>query len=164
MNLRADEVKAHIQDLLARHPELREDDEALVLSLESETDAMAVCERLVRKIKETEAHRDGCAGYIRELKSRQDLLDMRADNIRATLITIMTAAGVKLLPLSIATLSLRHVSHVTIIESELIPQLFRRFPPWEPMKNLIGATLKSGQHVPGAAMSNPEPSLSIRVK
>jgi hypothetical protein len=162
--IRADEVKAHIQALLALHPELREDDEALVLSLESETDAMALCEQLVRKIKETEAHRDGCAGYIRELKCRQELLDVRAEEMRALLVTIMAAAGVTKLPLSIATLSLRHIAHVTIIESELIPQQFRRFPPWEPMKNLIGAELKAGRHVPGAALSNPEPSLSIRVK
>jgi hypothetical protein len=164
MTLRTDEVKAEIQSLLARFPELREDDEALVLSLESETDALALCERLVRKIKETEAHREGCAGYIRELKSRQDLLDLRADNIRNTLVSIMAAAGVKNLPLPIATLSLRYGQHVNIVEHELLPEQFRRHLPWEPHKNLIGAALRAGQFVPGATLSNPEPSLSIRVK
>ena len=164
MSLRADEVKAQVQSLLAKHPELREDDEALVLSLESETDAMTLCERLVRKIKETEAHREGCAGYIRELKGRQDLLDLRADNIRALLVTIMSAAGVTKLPLPIATLSLKHTAHVNIVEPDLLPQQFRRQPPWEPHKMLIGAALRAGQFVPGATLSNPDPSLSIRIK
>ena len=43
--LNADAVKAQIQKLLADCPELHEDDEALVMSLHSETDALRITPR-----------------------------------------------------------------------------------------------------------------------
>ena len=162
--LRADLVKAQIQVLLANHPELAEDSEALALSLESETDAAALCERLVRAIKETEARSSGIAAYMSDLRERQETLDLRADKMRAVLLQIMETAGLRSLPLSIATLSVRNSEHVIITDRDEVPKGFRREPPWEPMKQLIKAALKAGQHVPGCTLSNPDPSLTIRIK
>lgn len=160
----ADIVKAQIAGLLTQHPQLREDDEALVLSLESETDAVSLCEKLVRAAKEAEVRSDAIGKYVADLRARADLLDIRSERLRDTLLKIMDAAGIKSLPLAAATLSIRYTPHVNVIERELVPEYYRRQPPWEPHKNLIGAALKAGQHVPGCTLSNPEPSLSIRVK
>jgi hypothetical protein len=162
--LRTDVIKAQVAGLLTAYPELREDDEALVLSLESETDAFALCENLVRACKESEARSNAVAAYISELRGRQDALDRRADSLRAALLTIMETAGLKSLPLTAATLSVRYSAHVNVVDRDLVPEQFRRQPPWEPMKQLISAALKSGQDVPGCTLSNSEPSLTIRVK
>lgn len=160
--LTADAVKAQIQRLLADCPELREDDEALVLSLESETDATELCARLVRKIKENEAHRNGVTGYIAELRGRQEMFDRRDIGLRAILLSIMDAAGAKSLPLPIATVIRGQSRHVTVVEPEKIPGRYRRYPQWEPMKKEIAAALKAGDAVPGCVLSNPEPHITIR--
>jgi Siphovirus Gp157 len=162
--LAADEVKAQIQRLLADCPDLREDDEALVLSLESETDATEFCTRLVRKIKENEAYSNGVAAYIAELRGRQEMFDRRDIGLRAILLKVMEAAGLKKLPLPIATLSATTSQHVNVIELLDIPSEYLRYKPPEPNKTEIKAALKAGKAVPGCVLSNPEPHLTIRIK
>ena len=159
--LSADEVKAQIARLLADCPDLRDDDEALVMSLESETDATELCTLLVRRIKLNEAHSNGLAGYISDLRARQEAFDRRDIGLRAILLQIMETAGLKTLRLPVATLSARTNQHVVIVEPERIPPQYRRQPPWEPMKKEIKASLKAGEAVPGAVLSNPEPSLTV---
>jgi Siphovirus Gp157 len=159
-----DIIKFQIASLLHAHPQLREDEEAPVLSLESETDATSVCAQLVKRVKEIEAHSEGVATYIRELKCRQDLLDLRAENLRTALLKIMETAGLKTLPLPIATLSVRYIPHVDIVERDLVPEQYRRHPPWEPKKAEIKERLKAGEHVSGCALSSSEPSLTIRTR
>jgi hypothetical protein len=162
--LSADEVKAQIARLLTDCPELREDDEGLILSLESETDATELCTRLVRKIKENEAYSNGTAAYIAELKGRIEMFDRRDIAMRALLLTIMQTAGLSKLPLSIGTISASPSRHLVIVDREQIPGRFRRYPEWEPMKNDIKAALKAGEAVPGVTLSNPEPHITIRLK
>ena len=162
--LNADAVKAQIAGLLTAHPELREDNETLVLSLESETDATALCEKLVHKIKVTEALSNGISGYITDLKGRMEDLDRRAGKLRGLLAEIMQNAGVRSLPLAPATLVLQSHRHVIVTDRDKIQEEFRRQPPWEQHKNLIKAKLQSGSLVPGCVLSNPEPSLAIRTR
>lgn len=162
--MRADVVKAQISQMLTNYPELSDDDEALIASLESETDAISLCELLTRAAKETDAHVDALARYISDMKVRKDRLELRSEKLRETLLKIMEAAGVNTLRLPAATLSARPIQHLVIVNQDEIPEEFRRYPPWEPMKQLIKAAIKERGHVPGCTMSNPEPSLSIRVK
>lgn len=161
--LSADEVKAQIARLLTECPELHEDDEALVMSLNSETEATELCTRLVKKIGETKAHSDGTAKYISDLRARQEMLDRREAGLRSILLTIMQAAGISKLPLPIATLSAPPSQHLVVLEPEQIPDIYRRWK-WEPMKVEIKAALKAGTAVPGCVLSNPEPHLTIRMK
>ena len=162
--LNTDAVKAQIAGLLTAHPELREDNEALVLSLESETGATTLCEVLVHKIRVTEALSNGIGGYIADLKNRQEDLERRADKLRGLLTEIMQNAGVRSLSLAPATLILQSHRHVIVTDRDKIPEEFRRQPPWEPHKNLIKARLQVGGLVPGCVLSNPEPSLAIRTR
>jgi Gp157 protein len=161
--LTADEVKAQIAKLLTDCPELREDDEALVLSLESETEATELCTRLVRKIGENKSHSVGTEAYIKELKGRLEMLDRRDIGLRAILLAVMQAAGITKLPLPIATVSSSATRHVLIVELEQIPESYRRWK-WEPNKIEIKAALNAGAAVPGAVLSNPEPHITIRIK
>ncbi len=167
MTLTANEVKAQIQRLLADCPELREDDEALVLSLESETDATELCDLLLENIQLLDAWEAALKSRIDRLKNRIDYLKFRQTRLEQTIISILQAAERKSLPLPHGTPVIRYNQHVVVIEKELVPPEFRRQPPlpeWEVDKKLVGAALKAHQPVPGCALSNLEPSLSIRVK
>ena len=137
--LNADFVKAQVARLFVDCPELREDDEALVMSLNSETDATELCTKLVRKIKENEGYGNSIAAYIAELKQRQEMFDRRDIGLRAILLQIMEAAGVKKLPLPIATLSTPASQHAVVVDFAAVPEKYRRYKPWEPMKNEIKA-------------------------
>jgi Siphovirus Gp157 len=157
-------IKAQIADLVRKHPELLEDDEGLALSLESETNATELCTRLVNKIKLLEAQQDGIAGYMKELKSRAEILEMRSEAMRALLLSLLETAGLKKLSLSIATVSQMMTRHVVVVDRDMVPEAFRRQPPWEPRLADIGAELRRGETVPGCTLSNPQPSLTIRMK
>jgi Siphovirus Gp157 len=157
-------VKAQVADLVRRHPQLLEDDEGMALSLESETDATELCTRLVNSIKILEAQQNGIAGYVKELKSRAEVLEMRSEAMRALLLSLLETAGLKKLPLSIATVSQMMTRHVVVVDRDMVPENFRRQPPWEPKLADIGAELRRGEPVPGCALSNPQPSLTIRMK
>jgi len=164
IRINADTVKAQIAHLRQSVPSLAEDEEGWLLSLESETDALRVCEELTEKIGEMEGFEEMISRRIFNLKERKEYLEFRTKKLRETLIGLMETAGVKTLPLSIGTLSVRYYDKVVITAPHLLPPQFVRNPPPEPLKNIIKEVLKSGQPVPGAELSSPEPGLSIRTK
>jgi Siphovirus Gp157 len=157
-------VRAQIADLVRMHPTLIEDDEGLALSLESETDATELCTRLVNSIKILEAQQNGIAGYVKELKSRAEVLEMRSEAMRSLLLSLLEAAGLKKLTLEIATIYTTMMQHVVVVDQDMVPENFRRQPPWEPKLADIRAELRRGEPVPGCTLSNPQPSLAIRMK
>jgi hypothetical protein len=176
--LSADEVKAQIARLLTDCPELREDDEGLVLSLESETEATELCTRLVKAIKETEAHSSSVAALISEYRGRQEMLDLRVEKLKTMLTSIIKATGQTKIQLAIGTPFITPTKHVEVTDYDLVPEYYQRpltWKPdphmnpnkqltWEPDKKLIGASLKAGQLVSGCKMSEPTDSLTIRMK
>jgi hypothetical protein len=83
-----DLVKAQVAKLLSEHPELKDDVESLQLSLESETDAIVMCERLVQR--ETEARSNGL-GWIRGANSA--LAEIAPDGRQHSLRTLWRASG-----------------------------------------------------------------------
>jgi len=160
-----DVVKAQVQRLLYDNPELKNDDEALVMSLESETDAFTLAEILVTKIGEKKAASSGLAAYISELRGRHDDMDRQIESMRTALFKIMEAAELKTLPLSISTVAIRPgPAKVIVTDMDRLPEVCIRQPPPEPNKNLIKEMLKNGDQVPGAFLSNGEDVLSIRVR
>jgi hypothetical protein len=157
-------VKAQIAGLLVRHPELQDDEEALQLSLDSETDATALLGQIVAKLQESKALSNGTANWISDLRARQDRYDRRQEALRALAFRIMEIAGLKKLELPLATLAIAAGRpKVVITDAAALPAVYVRTVR-EPAKVLIADTIKSGHAVPGAELSNAEPVLSIHVK
>lgn len=157
-------VKAQVQSLLATCPELADDEEGLILSLESETDAVQLLTQIVERISITKAMAAGVGDFIKDMAQRQDRLEHRVDGFRKLAFQIMQAAGIPKLPLDIATLSIRHGRpKVIITDDKALPEECQRVI-WEANKVKIKELLDAGQVVPGAVLSNAEEYLEIRTK
>jgi hypothetical protein len=162
--IQADFVRAQITVLLARHPELSEDEEALTMSLASETDAEELIARLVTRVQETKAQAKGLKDYMADLSDRADAYERRVEAMRALVFSILDAAHISKVELPIATISIRPgVKKIIITDESVIPGQFMRVKS-EPDKTRIREWIDTGNPVPGAFLSNAEPVLNIRIK
>lgn len=157
-------VRAHIEALRAAYPEISQDEEAWLLTLESETELHEFLTRVVRRMLETKANIGGIGQYICDLKVRQDRLDQRVEAMRSLMFKLMDAARLKKLELAPATLSIRGGQPKVIITDEAaLPADCVRVRT-EPDRVAIKEHLARGEPVPGATLSNSESSLAVRVK
>src|SRR6266540_1820384 len=100
-------VRQQIENLKIIHPELLEDEEAWLVSLESETNIDFLLTSLVRKIDDTKALVIGTKDRFEELKQRKERFEHRVEVLRAVLFVIMEAAELTKKELPEATLSIR---------------------------------------------------------
>lgn len=158
-------VRQQVENLKVMHPELLDDDEAWLSSLESETNFEELLTQVVRRIEDTKALAEGTAGRLDELKARKDRLLHRMESLRDLLFKMMESAELTKLELAEATISIRKGQPQLIGDADaeaLLPQ-FRRVSV-TPDKAAIKDALKAGQTVPGFQLSNAQPTISIRIK
>jgi sugar-specific transcriptional regulator TrmB len=166
MNPRLDPqiIQQQIAGLLIEFPELAEDDILRADMIEGETQAIEFLAEIVRRIEDTAALRDGVAERIRELAERKSRFERRVEALRSMAFKVMNTADLKKVELPTATLSIRNgAPQVVIHDSNSLPADCLRIKT-EPDKTAIKEKLKAGGVVPGAYLSNSEPTLSIRVK
>jgi hypothetical protein len=157
-------IRQQVENLKLVHPELLEDDDAWLASLESETDFNELLTTIVRRIEDTKALVIGTKDRFEELKSRKDRFEHRVDTLRNLLFKIMQAAEIAKLELPECTLSLRAGQPQVIGEPDItMPDEF-----WKYSRDLdrtkIKDALKTGKTVPGFSLSNSSPIISIRIK
>lgn len=158
-------VRQQVENLKVLHPDLLDDDEAWLASLESETRFEELVTQIVRRIEDTKALAEGTAGRLDELNARKARLLHRMESLRNLLFKLMESAELAKLELAEATISVRKGQPQLIGEADaetLLPQ-FRRVSV-TPDKAAIKDALKAGQTVPGFSLSNSQPTLSIRIK
>ena len=157
-------LRAHIEALRHSHPQIANEEDQWLLTLESETELPEFLARVVARMQDTDAKIDGIGNLIATLKARCDRFEQRSDAMRALAFKVLVQAGVKKLELVAATLSIRAGQPRVIITDEArLPEQFVRIKR-EPDKHLIASHLKAGEPVPGAELSNSEPTLAVRVK
>ncbi len=159
------EIRQTIENLKLTHPELLEDDEAWVSTLESETDFNEVLTTIVRRIEDTKALVIGTKDRFEELKSRKDRFEHRVETLRELAFKIMQAAELAKVELPEATLSLRAGTQQIIGDADpqdLPDELCKISRSLD--RTAIKDALKTGQEVPGFSLSNSPPSLTIRIK
>jgi hypothetical protein len=157
-------IKAQIALLLHQYPELMNDEEARVISLESETEVGESADQILNRIQEIEAMVTGLGAWMDELKGRMSSFRRRIEGYRKVLMTYMEIAEVKRLERPLGTLTIGpKAPHVIITDEKVIPQDLWRYPDPEPNKILIREMLKNGDAVPGAVLSNRELTLTIRI-
>lgn len=157
-------IQQQIANLLLQHPELQEDDVLRADMIEGETEAFEFLSVIVGKILDTNATAAGLDTIIKDLKARQDRMERRDESLRALAFKIMQAADLRKAELAAATLSIRQGNPKVIITDEAsVPDDYCRIKK-EPNKQAIKAALETGEHIPGAALSNAEPSLTVRIK
>jgi hypothetical protein len=156
-------VKAQIALLLHQYPELMDDEELRVISLESETDAFDFFNQVLGQIQWTEATASGVKTWIKDLQSRLKALEHREEGLRKLAQGVMESADIKSIPLTLGTMAIKPKPlHVIITDETVIPQDLWRYPDPEPNKALIREMLMRNVPVEGAVLSNQEMTLSIR--
>lgn len=156
----ADEINA----LLRAHPELLEDAVFRSDTIEGSTDAFEFLSQTVRKVASANKLVRASADYIEDLHARKARFERREEALRGLIVKIMNTANITKAELPEATLSIRDGQQkVMIINFEEIPDEFMRIKK-EPDKIRIKAAMTANEKVPGAALSNAEPVLSIRVR
>jgi hypothetical protein len=156
-------VRQQIENLKVSHPELIEDDEAWLASLESETKFEELVTQLVRRIDDSKALAEGTAGRLTELQERKARMLHRMESLRNLLFKLMESAELAKLELPECSISIRNVApSVIITDEENLPDIACKFER-KPDKTKIKELLKDGP-VAGAIMSNGGKTLSMRVK
>lgn len=157
-------VKQQIETILLLHPELAEDDVLRADMIEGETEAFDLLSQIVDRIHDTAALAGGTATIVADLDNRLKRFERRQFALRELAFKIMQSADLQKAELPGATLSVRKgVPKVVITEaSDLPPECLR--VKTEPNKTKIKELLNAGTVIPGACLSNAEPTLSIRIK
>lgn len=158
-------IRLQVENLKLIHPEILEDDEAWLATLESETDFNEILTTIVRRIEDTKALVIGTKDRFEELKARKDRFEHRVDTLRELAFKIMHAADLAKVELPEATLSLRAGQQQLVGEADPkdLPDSLCKISR-DLNRTAIKEALKTGQEVPGFQISNSPPSLSIRVK
>ena len=149
--------------LSAEFPDL--DDETLRDTLEGLTSLPEMIAEIVRSALIDEAMVAGLKDRIKQMKSRLERLDTRARRKRSLASDTLAEADIPKITEPDFTISMRSSpSSLVVFSEEDIPEMFwKQQPPKLDRQGLL-ANLKSGQHVPGVALNNPKPNLSVRTK
>jgi len=153
--------------LLSEDAELAHDEAALQLLLgDAEGDIQDILARLLRGAVHAGAMASAAADQIDAIKGRQDRYKRRAESMRATAFAILDAIGETKVELPDLTASIRKgTQSAMIVDEAAIPDKYVEIVTTRKIdKAVILSTLKAGEEVPGAFLSNGLASLSIRTK
>lgn len=152
--------------LLARFPELAEDEQALVDTLDGETSLHEQICAVMRARADRLAMAEALKARMADMKARHDRLLHGAEQLREVCSDVMQRAGIKKVQADDMTLSLQAGrARVVITDPEAIPdELTRTKVTVEPDKTKIADALAEGLAVPGAVLSNGGAVLTVRVK
>jgi hypothetical protein len=158
-------IRQQIENLKLVHPELLEDDEAWIATLESETSFEELLTNVVRRIEDTKALVIGTKDRLEELEARKERFEHRVHSLRELAFKVMQAAELAKVELPEATLSLRAGQQQLVgdASADVLPDSLCKISR-SPDRTKIKDALKTGQTVPGFQLSNSTPSLSIRIK
>jgi hypothetical protein len=150
--------------LLASFPELADDEQALADTLEGETDLADAVASLIRGARQDEAFEEAGAKIAAEQRERASRYGQRAIKQRDAALSLMQAAGLSKIERPDFTASVgKGVAKVIVKEEAAIPAEFCRLKRAPNLVAVAGA-LKAGQPIPGALLSNAEPTLTVRTK
>lgn len=152
------------EQLMTEHG-LAPDDQALLDTLEGETNLVEMVIKALRSSREDAAKVEALKKIIDEMKERQVRLETRADDKRSFALKVMQEAGLPRVeaPDFTASLSATQPS-VKIIDEKLIPEKFLEPQPPKLKKAEIKEALKNGQEVLGAILSNGGQTLKVSTR
>lgn len=149
--------------LLEQMPELSDDRECLLDTLEGLTDFQDQLAALARSAASDEAMLEGLTQYQVKLADRRSAIAARMATKRRIVLHYMEDAGIKKITKPDITISRRAIAPSVIITDESkIPSEYLR-TKFEPDKTKIKEALKDGEPVPGAILSNGSETLALKI-
>jgi hypothetical protein len=160
----AQAVRAQINGLLAKHPEMAEDVELLADMIEGETDLLKILDKAVSARQEAVTLAEAIKGRETELSERRKRMERQADVIKQTIQTLMEVAGQEKITLPEATLSITKArTSVNVTDVEALPQGFFKTER-KALSKEIKTALEAGERIPGAELVMGDCGLMIRTK
>lgn len=160
--LAAEDVAREINLLLAEYPQLASDEDLMRDTLEGNTRFNEIMDRLLLEMRDNETLAEATSQRIGKLRERQTRMTHRVQFYRALMHRLLTLTGLKSVALSEAKVSVVNSPEKVIITDEsAIPDTLMKIVR-EPNKTAIKNALKTGQHVPGATLSNGGTTISVR--
>lgn len=142
------------------------DEQTFLDTLDGETDAMDIADRLLDGVFDADALADAIKTQEADLKARRQRVESRSDAYRAQILTLLNAIDVKKLERPRATVSKRAGSmSVRIVDEASVPsQLCTVKTITSPDKAAIKAALEAGEAVPGCELARGDDGITVRVK
>lgn len=132
--------------------------------VESECDALERLRRMLRAARYTEANAKALKEIETEMKERRQRFESKADTLRSIVKQAMQTLGLQKIDAPDMTASLTGTGPSVIIEDETaIPTQLCKVVR-SPDKTAIKAALEQGEVVPGASLSAPSQTLTVRVR
>ena len=149
-------------ELLGRWPELADDEEAREDTLSGISDLPDMLAAVVRSALADEDTVDALQARIKKMQERVARIELRAIRKRNTALHFMQEARIPRLAPPDFTASLgMGKGRVIVTDEAALPKEYVRTKR-EPDRKKIGEALRAGDEISGAALSNPEPWLSVR--
>jgi Siphovirus Gp157 len=155
--------KAVKERLRAEDPSL--DEETLADTVEGLTELHEILASIIRAALVDEALVAGLKGLIADMEDRRERLQDRAAKRRQIAKEAMAELDIKKLQAPDFTASLRPgMPSLLVIDEAAVPSIY--WEPRPPKLDRVGllTDLKQGTEVSGAALSNPEPILTVRTR
>jgi hypothetical protein len=132
--------------------------------VESECDALERLHRMLRAARWAEAQSKSVKEMEAEMKERRQRFDNKAETLRAIVKQAMQTLGLPKIEAPDLTASLTNTRPGVVIEDEAaIPSQLCKIVR-TPDKTAIKAALEQGEEVPGASLSAPSQTLTVRVR
>lgn len=152
----ADEIRAILGDDF--------DDATFFDSLDGETDAGDILDRLIWLTQTDLHHIDALKEHEAALKARRQRMEARVTANKAAMLSIMDAADVKRAERPCATLTRRNGSaSVVITDEDAVPSQLCQFKK-VPDKRAIKEQIEAGETVPGAQIVTGADSVTMRTR
>lgn len=149
--------------LLQANPELAQDEQTLLDTLEGATDLEDGLASVALSALEDEAFATALKGMIADMETRKSRFADRAQKRRELILWAMQEAGLKKIAKPAITLGLSNTAgKVVITDPDAVPDKFKT--PQDPKidKKAIADAIKAEQDVPGAMIGNGGISLNVR--
>jgi hypothetical protein len=141
------------------------DEQTLADTVEGLTDLHEIVTAIIRSALADEALASGLKCRIADMQDRLTRLQDRASKRRQIARDVMTELDLKKLTAPDFTASIREgTPSLMVINEDAVPKIY--WEPGEPRlkRQVLAYDLKQGEEIAGAALSNPEPVLSVRTR
>lgn len=150
---------------LAEAFNLGEEDQALIDTLEGESDYPEMLAAALREAKAREAMAHGLSGLIDALKARKERLETSAERVRLIAAESMLEAGEKKLACADMTISVRQGKPRLIIDEERLPAAFKvEKVTYKADRAAIQEAVDHGDVPEGVQIANGAPFVTISTR
>lgn len=144
---------------------LTDDTDALIDTLEGETDLDVIVRSLLLSLEEDQLMIDGLGARIADLAERKQRFELRIGTKRTLVHQALELLGRAKMEFDIATVSLgKAAPALQVVQEAEIPSRFWKAGDPKLDKPALLDALKAGEAIPGAALKNGAPRLTIRRK